>query len=184
MGTALGYSHLRTVAAALLVLALAACASNEVTVVTEPQADTPAPAPINTPVPVPTDTPAPGPTDTPAPQPTDTPAPTPSPAPSTGAQPANTPTPEPQPTDTPTPRPANTPAPQPPPTSTPAPVPTDTPTPPPPAPSSGWRTDIATGSDIGDRAPDASLTLANGSTGAIESTAGGRAVLLYFFATW
>ena len=63
-------------------------------------------------------------------------------------------------------------------------MPTDTPTPAPPAPASGWRADIATGSNAGDRATDASLTLPDGSTVTIESTAGGRAVLLYFFATW
>ena len=51
-------------------------------------------------------------------------------------------------------------------------------------PAEGWRTDIATGPDIGDRAPDASLTLADGSTTTIESAAGGKGLILYFFATW
>ena len=78
-----------------------------------------------------------------------------------------------------------TPIPPPPPTNTPVPAPTDTPTPePPPTPASGWRTDVATGSGVGERATDASLTLPDGSTATIESAAGGRALLLYFFATW
>ena len=52
------------------------------------------------------------------------------------------------------------------------------------APAEGWRTDIATGPDIGDGAPDASLTLADGSTTTIEFAAGGKGLSLYFFATW
>ena len=52
------------------------------------------------------------------------------------------------------------------------------------APAEGWRTDIATGSDTGDRATDASLTLPDGSTTTIESAAGGKGLILYFFATW
>ncbi len=76
-----------------------------------------------------------------------------------------------------------TPVPPPPPTDTPVPAPTDTPTPE-PAPASGWRTDIATGSGVGDRATDASLTFPDGSTSTIESTAAGKGLLLYFFATW
>ena len=63
----------------------------------------------------------------------------------------------------------------------PTPQPTDTPTCP---PAEGWRTDIATGPDIGDRAPDAALTLADGFTTTIESVAGGKGLPLYFFATW
>ena len=166
---------LRTAAAALFVVALAACATNEVTVVNEPQISTPTPVPTNTPAPVPADTP------TPAPQPADTPTPTPEPQPTD--TPTSAPVTTPPPTDTPTPRPTNTPTPRPQPPDTPTPVPTDTPTPE-LAPAGGWRTDIATGPDIGNRAPDASLTLADGSTATIESAAGGRAVLLYFFATW
>ncbi len=192
MATAQGSGLLvRTAAAGLLLLAVAACASNEVPVVTEPLANTPTPVPTSTPPPVPTDTPVPAPTNTPTPEPQPTDTPVPDPLGSEGtvegvlAQP--TPTPEPPPTATPTTRmlPENTPTPTlpPPPTNTPVPAPTDTPTPE-PAPANGWRTDIATGSGIGDRAVDASLTLADGSTGTIESTAGGRAVLLYFFATW
>ncbi|MDE2838460.1 MAG: hypothetical protein OXL97_13305 [Chloroflexota bacterium] len=192
MGTAPGSGLLpRVAAAALFVLALAACASNEVTVVTEPPADTPTPVPTNTPAPVPTDTPVPLPTSTPTPEPlpTDTPAPD-----LLGDQPAiegviaqPTPTPEPQPTPTPTPAPTptNTPTTGMLPADTPTPAPTDTPTPEPaPAPPAGWRTDLATGPNPGDRAVDASLTLPDGSTATIESAAGGRAVILYFFATW
>ena len=48
----------------------------------------------------------------------------------------------------------------------------------------GWRSDVAVGSDHGDRAANASLTLVDGSSTTLESAAGGRAVLLYFFATW
>ena len=79
------------------------------------------------------------------------------------------------------------------PTATPAPQPTPTPEPEPtttPKPASdgmaagAWRTDIAVGSDHGDRAANASIMLPDGSTGTLESAAGGRAVLLYFFATW
>ena len=71
------------------------------------------------------------------------------------------------------------------PTPTPEPEPTATPKPATDGMSAGsWRTDITTGSDIGDRAADASLTLVDGSSTTLESAAGGRAVLLYFFATW
>ena len=49
----------------------------------------------------------------------------------------------------------------------------------------GWRSDVAVGADHGDRAANASLTLVDGtSSTTLESAAGGRAVLLYFFATW
>ena len=178
---------LRAVAAALLVLALVACASNEVTVVNdstvETPVDTPTPAPADTPTPIPADTPPPAPTDTPAPVPTNTPDLLSNGGTVEGVMARPSPIPEPQPTDTPRPRPTNTPTPVPQPTDTPVPAPTDTPTPV-PAPAGGWRTDIATGPDIGNRAIDASLTLADGSTATIESASGGRAVLLYFFATW
>ncbi len=80
------------------------------------------------------------------------------------------------------------------PTATPVPQPTPTPEPEPtatPVPAAsdgmaagGWRTDIAVGSDHGDRATNASIALPDGSTGTLESAAAGRAVLLYFFATW
>ena len=79
------------------------------------------------------------------------------------------------------------------PTATPVPEPTPTLEPEPTAtpkpatdgmPAGGWRTDIAVGSDHGDRAANASLTLVDGSSTTLESVAAGRAVLLYFFATW
>ena len=82
------------------------------------------------------------------------------------------------------PTPTNTPRP----TPTPEPEPTATPE---PASNAGgevsagaWRTDVSVGSDHGDRAANASLTLPDGSSTTLESAAGGRAVLLYFFATW
>ena len=76
---------------------------------------------------------------------------------------------------------------------TPTPVPEPTPTPEPaatPKPATddvstgGWRADLAVGHEHGDRATNASITLPDGSTSTLESAAGGRAVLLYFFATW
>ncbi len=79
------------------------------------------------------------------------------------------------------------------PTATPVPEPTPTPEPGPTAtpkpttdgmPAGGWRTDVAVGSNHGDRAADASLALVDGSSATLESVAAGRAVLLYFFATW
>ena len=74
----------------------------------------------------------------------------------------------------------------------PAATPTDQPTPTaaaqtdssaPPSPS-GWRADVALGPRPGDRATDATLALADGSSTTIEEAAAGRSVLLYFFATW
>ena len=53
-----------------------------------------------------------------------------------------------------------------------------------PASSDGWRADVALGMRPGDRATDATLTLADGSSTTIEEAAAGRSVLLYFFATW
>ena len=65
------------------------------------------------------------------------------------------------------------------------PDPTPTPEPAaPPASTGPWRTDIPIGAAHGDRAPNSALTLSNGSTATLESAAAGRAVLLYFFATW
>ncbi len=84
--------------------------------------------------------------------------------------------------------PTATPTPQP--TPTPEPAPTATPTPKPAADTGdgmsagGWRTDLAVGSDHGDLAANASLTLPDGSSTNLESVAAGRGVLLYFFATW
>lgn len=48
----------------------------------------------------------------------------------------------------------------------------------------GWRADIEVGPRPGDRAADAALTLADGSSVTIEEAAAGRSVILYFFATW
>ena len=53
-----------------------------------------------------------------------------------------------------------------------------------PSPAGFWRTDVAVGSGHGDRAANASITLVDGASATLESAAGGRAVLLYFFATW
>ena len=79
------------------------------------------------------------------------------------------------------PTPTNTPKP----TATSEPEPTATPKPDAPSMAGeGWRTDIAVGTAHGDRAANASLTLVDGSSTTLESAAGGRAVLLYFFATW
>ncbi len=77
-----------------------------------------------------------------------------------------------------------TPVPQP--TPTPQPGPTSTPVPPSDGGMSAgaWRTDAAIGSNHGDRAANASLTLPDGSSTTLESVAAGRGVLLYFFATW
>ena len=50
--------------------------------------------------------------------------------------------------------------------------------------SDGWRADVEVGPRPGDRAADAALTLADGSSVTIEESAAGRSVLLYFFATW
>ena len=87
------------------------------------------------------------------------------------------------PTATPIPEPTPTPLPEP--TPTPEPEPAATPEPDTSGMAAGsWRTDLAIGSDHGDRAANASLTLVDGSSTTLESAAGGRAVLLYFFATW
>lgn len=48
----------------------------------------------------------------------------------------------------------------------------------------GWRADVEVGPRPGDRASDAALTLADGSSVTIEEAAAGRSVILYFFATW
>ena len=53
-----------------------------------------------------------------------------------------------------------------------------------PDPAGFWRTDAATGSAHGERAANVSLTLLDGSTTTLEAAAGGRAVLLYSFASW
>ena len=79
--------------------------------------------------------------------------------------------------------PTATPTPQP--TPTPEPGPTATPVPAAPSESTGgWSTDVGVGHEHGDRAFNSSIALPDGSTATLESAAGGRAVLLYFFATW
>ena len=87
------------------------------------------------------------------------------------------------PTPTPVPEPTPTPAPEPTPTAEQEPAAAPKPAADEMA-AAAWRTDVAVGSDHGDRAANASITLPDGSTGTLESAAGGRAVLLYFFATW
>ena len=78
------------------------------------------------------------------------------------------------------------PAPTPTPTAAPPTAQTDTAAQPDAAaqPSDGWRADVEVGPRPGDRAADAALTLADGSSVTIEEAAAGRSVLLYFFATW
>lgn len=92
------------------------------------------------------------------------------PPPTAPLPPIETPTP-PEPSATPTPPPTETPTPTQAPTATATPVPS-------------WRTDIPVGSASGDRAANALLTLADGSSTTLEHAAAGRPVLLYFFATW
>ena len=80
------------------------------------------------------------------------------------------------------------------PTATPVPQPTPTPEPEPtatPVPAAAldtsagaWRTDLAVGSNHGDRAANAPITLVDGTSTTLEEAAAGRGVLLYFFATW
>ncbi len=189
-------------AALLIALALAACSREPAPPTPTPTATLPptlaptatlAPAPPPTPTLAPTATlpPMPAPTATATLAPPPTARPTPQSAsrpsvptrPSVPARPAPTPTQaptRPPPTATATLAPTATPTPAPP-TPTPTAAPTHTPT---PAPSAVWRADLPVGSRPGDRAPDAALTLANGSSSTIEEAAAGRSVLLYFFATW
>ena len=80
--------------------------------------------------------------------------------------------------------PAATPTEPPPPTAPDQPTPTDAAQPDSSAPTTGgWRADVL-GPRPGDRATDATLALADGSSVTIEEAAAGRSVLLYFFATW
>lgn len=98
-----------------------------------------------------------------APPPTAIPVPTTAPPPPT-AVPAPPPTAVPAPPPTAMPRPA--------PTVTPSPVPTATP-------------NIPVGHNVGQRAPDFTVTSVRGETITLsEVTASGKAVLVYFFATW
>ena len=76
------------------------------------------------------------------------------------------------------------------PTATPIPRPTPTadaaPTEEPVAPPAltGWRTDLATGPNVGDVAPNTSVLLRDGSMTTLEEVAAGKPMVLYFFATW
>ena len=107
-----------------------------------------------------------------------------------GAQPP-TAEPAPPPTATAPPTPAS---PQPTSTIAPAPTaaspqPTSTTGPTPPATATatgtaGWRTDLEAGGRIGNAAPNATVTLTGGTTVTLEELAGGKPLLLYFFATW
>ena len=59
---------------------------------------------------------------------------------------------------------------------------------PPPAATAGatprWRTDLAAGGRVGNAAPNATVTLPDGTMPTLEELAGGKPLLLYFFATW
>ncbi len=47
-----------------------------------------------------------------------------------------------------------------------------------------WRTDLAAGGRVGNAAPNATVTLPDGTMPTLEELAGGKPLLLYFFATW
>ncbi len=47
-----------------------------------------------------------------------------------------------------------------------------------------WRTDLTAGGRVGDAAPNATVTLPHGTMPTLEELAGGKPLLLYFFATW
>ena len=119
-------------------------------------------------------------------QPTIALAPTAAPAPTT-APVAAAPTAVTAPTDAPAPvvAPAPTITPSPIPTATPRPAPTATPrptaTPVPPTATPN----VPVGHNVGQRAPDFTVTAVNGETVTLsEVTASGKAVIVYFFATW
>ena len=69
------------------------------------------------------------------------------------------------------------------PTVTATPFPTSTPLPT-STPIVGWRTDVDTGSRVGDLATDTIVEFVDGSTMALSEIADGKPLLLYFFATW
>ncbi len=69
------------------------------------------------------------------------------------------------------------------PTSTIAPAATSVPTPTATA-TPGWRTDLQAGGRVGNAAPNSTVTLTDGTTVTLEELAGGKPLLLYFFATW
>ena len=105
----------------------------------------------------------------------------PTPPPTATAPPAPA---SPQPTSTIAPAPTSTPTPtaaSPQPTSTTAPTPAATAT---ATDTAGWRTDVEAGGRIGNAAPNATVTLTGGTTVTLEELAGGKPLLLYFFATW
>ena len=84
----------------------------------------------------------------------------------------------PPPTAVPAPPPTAVPAPPPPPTATPRPAPTATAVP-------TATPNIPVGHNVGQRAPDFTVTAVSGETITLsEVTASGKAVLIYFFATW
>ena len=69
--------------------------------------------------------------------------------------------------------------------STTAPAGTSTPTATAPAEATPrWRTDLAAGGRVGNAAPNATVTLPDGTMPTLEELAGGKPLLLYFFATW
>ena len=71
------------------------------------------------------------------------------------------------------------------PTATAAPPATSAPTPTATAAATpGWRTDLPAGGRVGNAAPNATVTLTDGTTVTLEDFADGKPLLLYFFATW
>ena len=91
-----------------------------------------------------------------------------------GKPPAGTPTPAaptPAPTATPAPQPTPTPLPTPAPTATPAPQPTPTPA-------------LKVGPEVGQAAPDFSVTTVDGEVLALSDFLGSKPFILYFFTTW
>ena len=49
---------------------------------------------------------------------------------------------------------------------------------------SGWRTDGPVSGNVGDTAPNQTLTLASGAALSLEEIAAGRPLVLYFFESW
>ena len=50
--------------------------------------------------------------------------------------------------------------------------------------TAGWRTDLEAAGRVGNAAPNVTVTLTDGTTVTLEELAGGKPLLLYFFATW
>jgi hypothetical protein len=65
--------------------------------------------------------------------------------------------------------------------ATPTPLPAGAPA---PTPGAYWRTDLPVGAREGERAPDALALTLEGQVTSIEQLAGGRPILVYFFASW